>query len=245
MEPSVISALLWHFGIATKLLIVVALLRRGRFRAVPLFLAYGLALLLRSVVLWASAKLEHYPLYFYSYWVGQAVLVALGLAVVWEVYSDAFRRFPSVHRWTSAVFGTATVCLLIMCIASVLAAPATAAFPLGATLLLAERSAWILQVGLVLLLVSVAVFGGMSLRTLTFGIALGLGVHSVISLAVVTYLSMGDGQSASMHVIPQQLGFLLAGAVWLAFLLKVKEAAPAALLPGTTPEWTPGDLLHE
>src|SRR5688500_9870908 len=116
MELGPIPATLWYLGIALKFLVVIVALRRGRFRVAPLFFAYALTLLLRSGVLWSSTRFDNYSVYFYSYWSGQLLLVGLGLGVVWEIYSDAFRQLPSVHRWTSVTFGAALVGLLLTCI---------------------------------------------------------------------------------------------------------------------------------
>jgi len=231
MEMNLISTTLWQISIATKVLLVVLVLVTRVHRSHPLFCAYAIALALRSLALWGISRTDNYPAYFYVFWISQGILATLALGVVWEIYRDTLAVFPSIRRWTSPVFGISLVVLLIFCIWAVIAAPANLSSRMVSALVLLERSVWAVQTGVLLLLVGTALLAGLSLRTPSFGMALGLGLHSATELGMLALVAIKGEVVSNLQVLGGHVGFLTGMMVWTISLLAFRHPQ-RAVAPG-------------
>jgi len=225
MDLGPISATLWHISIAAKILLVAVLVLVGVYRRFPIFFAYAVALAIRSLVLWIISQTGTYATYFYVFWASQAVLAGLGLAVVAEVYRHSLAVFPSLRKWTGPALSIALIGLLLMCIWAALTAPANFRSLMVAGLIVLERSVWSVQAGLLVVLVLAAAFVGMTFRTPSFGMALGLGLYSATELAMLGVITLYGEAAARLQVLGGQLGFLVAVVVWFTFVLRFRSVS--------------------
>ena len=218
MELNSISAALWQVSIIVKVLFVLFLFLARAYPSRPFFTTYAIVLSLRSITLWVITQAGSYALYFYTFWASQAVLVSLALTVVWEIYRDTLAVFPSLRRWTSPSLAAGLVALLLLSIWSVVGGPGNLPSGIVASLVLLERSIWGVQTGLLLLLLAAASLAGLSIRTPSFGIALGLGLHSATELAMLALITAKGETVGNIQVVGGQIGFLIAVTVWTIFI---------------------------
>jgi len=183
-------SVLWHYLSIAPLIfqvwIAVVLIRTRRFREFPAFFLYTLfELALRSTLF----VLDHSPaVSAYQYWnvhtVGKAVSIVLRFAVINEIFSNAFRIYPGIWELSRLLFRWAAV--LLFCIAAVVSAYSAGEdiYPLFAGIHVLNRAVSLLQAGMLVFLFLFSSYFGLSWKNFAYGIALGLGVFSSVSLAI-------------------------------------------------------------
>lgn len=181
--------LLWYYlWIAPHALLVVLLfvmLRRGLHRKFPLFFAYTLSEVLQFIVLFSvfRAHLDLRGPYLVLSSAGLLLSTALRFGVIYEIFAYLFRNYEVLSSFGKPLFRGVTAVLFL--VALILAVFTRSSNPdaFSAGLFLGERTASILQCGLLLALFLCSYYLGLSLRSQVFGIALGLGIVASVALA--------------------------------------------------------------
>ncbi|MBZ5648867.1 MAG: hypothetical protein LAO18_00115 [Acidobacteriia bacterium] len=107
-------------------------------------------------------------------------------AIIFEVFSSIFRNYPGLKHLCRILFRGAIVVLLFAAITVAARAPEFGMFPFLSRIHILDLSVSVMQSGLLILLVGLSSYFGLSWRSLAYGIAFGLGVFSSVDLAAET-----------------------------------------------------------
>lgn len=183
---------LWHYlwlaPNALQLVIAVAMIRRKLVGEFPLFFSYTLFELLQGNTLFV---LDHLPAvsgeqYWQAHWISLVISIALRLGVIYEIFTHVFRPYPALERLGRTAFrGTAAVLVLV---AAGLAARAPWDDPTSflSGIYVVSRAVSLVQCGLLLFIYLFSSYFGLSWRNYVFGIAVGMGIFSIVDLGVMS-----------------------------------------------------------
>ncbi len=222
----------WSIGLVLQVLLAVVLISRGVWRKFPVFAAYTLFSLLETAVLYG---VFHRPLlYLYLYVIGESILFLLGLALVYEIFVHLFTAQPALRKMASLVFRVVVV-LLVLLAGGVLYFKAPLIAPHGSggisALLIVEEAARLLQVGLIMFLFLFSSAFGLHWRQHVFGVALGLGISSVVELVAVT-MALHSGPTLMKALnLAHVASFDLSILIWLGYLALPERVASSAEVP--------------
>jgi hypothetical protein len=185
-----LSSLLWYYlVIAPHLLLVVVLvllLRHRLYREFPIFLAYIISEIIQFFVLFAMIEMPSVTglQYGVAYSFGLAVSTALNLGVIYEICACLFRNYTALGYFGKPLFRWATVSLLLISLILAVAAGGHDSVRILSMIRVLERTASILQCGLLVAIFMLASYLRLSWRSYVFGIALGLGIFASVELAI-------------------------------------------------------------
>lgn len=208
--------------IAPRLLLGVvlfALVRHKLYRQFPLFFTYILSELVQAAVIlpmlfMGSPSSQSYKV---AYLVALVLSTALRFGVIHEIFAQMFRNYAAVERFGKPLFRWLTVGLLLGGLA--LAVYATGGDPTRPVFAVLDRTASILQCGLLIGLFLFSGYLGLSWRSYLFGIALGMGVFASTDLAIFAIRSQtGDAYNNPLNYLSMAVyhGCVL---VWMVYLL--------------------------
>jgi hypothetical protein len=183
-----IKVLYYALWVAHPLLesaIAALMFRRGLHRRFKFFFAYIFVQLITFAVLFSSYW-HSYSLLFYLYWICDAASVAVGFAVIHEVFVDVFRAFHTLRDLGTVLFKWAGLVMLLVAGVVSVSTNSSEMAPIIQAILTGQRCVRIIQVGMVLFLLFFAHYVGISRRQHSFGIALGFGSFAVIELIIVS-----------------------------------------------------------
>src|SRR6516165_8014276 len=157
--------------------LAVLMVRRKLHKQFSVFFAYVLSQIIIFAILFPIYKSgpQHYTLYFYSYWIGAAISLAIGFKVIHEIFLDVFRPYHTLRDLGTVLFRWAGLVMLM--VAMVVAASTSGANdePFANGIMTLQRSVRVVQVGLVLFLLVFSRYLGINWKQKSFGIALGFG----------------------------------------------------------------------
>jgi hypothetical protein len=220
---------LWYAQAAIQIFLVVVVLARKMWTRFPSFSAYVLfnlaATLIKHTIQQSGA------LYFYTYWICEALAIVLGLAVVREIFMSLFAPHPALRKLATVIFRSA-ICLLIAmgCMVVYLQTPITQG--LAKAVLTGEEGTRIVEVGLIMFLFLSSSAFGLHWRQNVFGIALGLGIFNASELMVLAIqLHNSSRETFQIIAIARVLAFSVSLLVWLAYLLAPERVTSSAEVP--------------
>jgi hypothetical protein len=214
---------------------LAAIWRRYALKRHLTFSLYLLLEILQFCVLF-PLRTGSYRVYFAAYWTGNAVLALATVIVLAAVYRDTLARISAVKENGRRYFRLFVAGALVVALgSSVIAHPTEKWWVLGAILGL-EQAIRVFQLLLLMTLIGGAVLFGMSLRTLTFGIALGFGLYAGIGLVGLAIRNATSYAAAGrMYALVNTAAYTFACAIWLWFAC-VKEPDAATIAPGMRDE---------
>jgi hypothetical protein len=177
---------LWFAVPPLQVVIVCRMWRRKNYRDYPLFFAYTLEQLVRFAILFYCHQQNRQDSYNHAYAGLQVIEAILQIGIVCELSSDVFRPYegirqigPSLMRWAGVFFLFSAI---------LVAAYSTGAdsYKFLGQLFAMERSAEIVQAGLLLLLAVVSSLLALAWKPQTLWIALGFGLFTSVNLVVYT-----------------------------------------------------------
>jgi len=250
-NPTVVTSL-WCAQPILQLLVAVILWRRGLHKKFPAFFVFLMAQVLNFVILfplWVACNddwfAQSYTLYFWLYWLGEAVNAVLGFKVIHEVFLDVFRPYHTLKDLGTLLFRWAGI---VMVLVSVVVAFSNSfdQSPLVHAVSTLQRSVRIVQLGLILFLLLFARFLGVSRKQISFGISLGLGTFAGVDLLLMVLNSGGLIKKGSFDLIFLST-YILAIFIWLGYSLARKTAPQVAANHLQTERWEQGlaDLQHD
>ncbi|HEY7615593.1 MAG TPA: hypothetical protein VH744_02225 [Terriglobales bacterium] len=226
-----LASVLWYYLlIAPHVLllgIVVALLRQRLYRSFPIFLAYtayeivlfGVALVM---ILSPAATGSHYAA---TYAIGTAGSTVLRFGIIHEVFAHLFRNYSAIMYLGKPIFRWATVGTLLAALSLAVYTGGNDLDRLMLVVRLLDRTASILQCGLLVGLFLFASYLGLSWRNHVFGIALGLGIFASVELAASAIRShTGFEYNALLNYVTMAT-YHVCVLIWL-FYLWVPERSP-------------------
>ncbi len=221
MSLDAIHQAIWYLSPVLQTILLFGLTSKKLYREFPFFYLYTLSHVFRSVLAYVIRQYSR-PTYYYFYWITEAILAVLCLAVVREVYEASFVNVPRLRRYYSLVFQIATTILIFACFISGYVAPGTGQARAIAALIVLQRSLDLLVGGLTFALLTALLLVGISWQTRSAGIALGFTVNSVIAFAAAYAQSLSSGPIADgIYAASLATAYALALIIWNISILRL------------------------
>jgi hypothetical protein len=199
-------------GLALELATVVALLRKGLWRAYTFFFAYAIWLFAANCAI-LIADVYFRGVYPAVYWHIDSADILLRLLVVWEVFRQTFPKKSGLNRSLSKGLGIAALVLLGLACATLLGYRNYSALrPLHMAL---DRSFGFAQATMILGTLVVARYYGLRFGRNVRGIALGFGTWASISTLNSAMVDLAPSFSRfGNYLRPVSFVFMLVVWIW-------------------------------
>jgi hypothetical protein len=166
--------------------------------------------------------------YFYIFWVLNVLLMILEFGVLFEVFNHALKPYAALIDLGKILFRWAAVFLLIAGLLTAVATSGSGGNKILAATHLMQRSLRLMQCGLLLLFFSLEKRLGLSWRSYSMSIALGLGVYAATDL-VVSYLRVQlPAWTGALDVLANSI-YLGAAIFWAACFARPEPARKSVL----------------
>lgn len=199
--------------------ILVLMLRRGMRERFPMFFHYTIFQVLSSVGLMGVYRFQP-EMYFNIYWTVAAVSAFLSYAVIFELFSEAFRPYASLRdlgrimfRWSIAVMSVVGVVLM-------LSAPGHGSDAVIDGILSLERAIRITQCAMLLLLYLFSSHLGLTWRNHLYGLVVGYGVYASTELVLVSLRSRFGVEWAPTWSLLHAFAYTGAVVLWFGYVLR-------------------------
>jgi hypothetical protein len=215
-------------GTVLQGVLLVVLLSRKAWRRYPLFTSYALFGFVVSLLFYF---LQRRPtIFFYSYWIQEAIAIVLGFCVVYEIFQHLFSTHKALLRLASLIFRWTVATLFCLALVVVLV-KSPGASSLSKAVLVVEEATRIVEVGLLMFLFGASAAFGLHWKQAEFGIALGLGLFVAVQLATVTLRSQVGMQAWEVLNVVSILAFNTSLLVWLGYLLAPERVTSNGEVP--------------
>lgn len=184
----------------------------------PVFFRYSLV----SVVGYAIVLIPfvvYCPQYFYVYWPLTAVTMVLEFAVMYELLINALKPYSALIDLGKMLFRWAAVFLVLAALLTAFATTGTSTHKITAASELLQRTVRLMQCGLLLLFFGLEKRLGLSWRTHSMSIALGLGIYAGVDLSTTYLIDRLPALTAFFQVFTN-LVYLGAASLWAYSLAK-------------------------
>jgi len=221
----------WIIPLCLQPLIALAIFLRHQTRSFPRFFLYTLFVPARDLVLLFLKR--NLPIYSWAYFLSEPLVIALGLAVIYEVLWHLIRPYHTL--WTvsvrlfSATLGLAALVGLTMLKTS----------EFGQTkfwiesLFLVERSARFVQVGVLIVFILFISHLGLTWKHHGAGIVAGFGIAAGLQLALYELRSLGLIEDEYFYLL-MSMGYDVAVFVWTIYFFSPGRKADLEIgLPKT------------
>lgn len=217
----------WFLGVGLMAITAGFLLWRGLHRQFPFFFAYVLFMLGRAPVLFIL-KTDR-TLYFYSYWIAEAITVGISLLVIYEIYR---------HVLSSTTFSMSRSTFFMLCV-GLFAVAAAVAFllenadrpPTLRAIFILTSTVRLVQVGLLALLLIASMFFSFYWQSLPFGFALGYGLYATTELVASAFRASLGPSGDTIFALTKVLSYQVAVLVWIFFIYRHREGHALQTLP--------------
>jgi hypothetical protein len=236
--PSHTIECLWCAQPILQSAVVVILWRCKLHKQFPVFFLFLLVQVANFAVLFPLWLTGHRSLYFWPFWLGEAVNAVLGFKVIHEIFLDVFRPYHTLKDLGTLVFKWAGVVMLLVAVVVAFSDffDKNPSFHALSTL---QRSIRVVQVGLVLFLLLFSRFLGVSRKQVSFGISLGFGLFAGVELMLLALNSGGHVSLANLNLI-NLAAYVFAILVWLGYSLSHQAVRVPAVNRLQTERWEQG-----
>ena len=221
-----VQVVLWLSHPALELLLAAAMLWRKLHRTFPVFFSYIIFQLFSFGVLFPIHQYGNYDLYFYSFWIGAVISLAIGFYVIHEIFLDVFRPYHTLRDLGTVLFKWATLVMFLVALVVAAASPAGQS-PIVQAVVTVQRCVRVIQCGLILFLLVFSKYLGVSWRQQSFGIALGFGGFASIELAANALNSGGQINNSTVGFF-DTAAYCCAILVWLGYAALKASSREAA-----------------
>jgi len=215
--------------------------KRKLYRQFPVFFVYILSQILIFAILFPLylGGSSHYDRYFYAYWLGAAVSLAIGFKVIHEIVLTIFRPYHALKDLATILFRWAALVMLLVALVVAASSPAAANSPITQAVITAQRCVRVVQCGLILFLLVFSKYLGISWKQHSMGIALGFGGYAGVELASVALCASGQIHPNLMHTL-ETSAYILATGTWIGYAMwkAPEQVDPAKML--TSQRWEQG-----
>jgi hypothetical protein len=163
------------------------------------------------------------PQYFYIYWVLTPITMLLEFGVLYELLVNALKPYSALIDLGKMLFRWAAVFLIMAALLTAFATTGSGSNKLVAAAQLLERTVRLMQCGLLLLFLGLEKRLGLSWRTHSMSIALGLGVYAAVDLSATYLISRAPAQTNAFQMVAT-LVYLGATSLWAYSLAKPEPA---------------------
>ena len=218
----------WIVCIILQVLLALVLLTKRVWEKYPIFSAYVFFSLFEAGILYVLA--EKAMLYFYIFWICEAIGLFLGLAVVREIFIKLFSPHPALRKLATLIFRVAVAALLVLAGGVIYAQSADARSIANAVLLAAEATR-IIEVGLIMFLFLCSSAFGLHWRQNLFGIALGLGTLAAVELVTVSFVGHVSPTIAQALSLVRVSSFGASLLIWTGYLWAPERVSTTGEVP--------------
>jgi hypothetical protein len=159
------------------------------------------------------------PQYFYVYWSLTAVTMVLEFGVLYELLVNALKPYSALIDLGKMLFRWAAVFLVLAALLTAFATTGSGNNKMVAAMDLLQRTVRLMQCGLLLLFFGLEKRLGLTWRTHSMSIALGLGVYAGVDLSVTYLIDRLPAMIGFFGVLPN-LVYLGAASLWAYNLAK-------------------------
>jgi hypothetical protein len=227
---------LWIAAFLLQVAVTARIIVRRLFRDYPLFLAYSIKHILSFLTLFflnQYGSAESYR-HFYIGW--EVVDLLLKFGMIGELLAHIFASYKSIREWgTTIVRGTSVVLVLAAVMVAAFSNLADRQSFLSRFFAL-ERSAEIVQGGLLFLLLGFCYALALRWKQPSLGIAFGLCVITCVNLAVFTLRAELGGSHDQILSLTASVGYDLGVLVWLVTLY-TQPRTVRSLARSSVPAW--------
>lgn len=199
------------------------ILSRSNLRAeFPVFYRYS-AFCAAGALITIAPYLFFCPQYFYIYWVLTPVTMLLEFWVLYELLVNALKPYSALIDLGKMLFRWAAVFLIMAALLTAFATTGSGNNKLVAATQLLERTVRLMQCGLLLLFLGLEKRLGLSWRTHSMSIALGLGVYAAVDLSTTYMITRMPALMGGFQML-SNLVYLGAASLWAYSLAKPEPA---------------------
>ena len=233
MEVSVfeyISAIVFPLLMSVVLIVMT---RRKLYLELPCFFAYVAYHICQSAaelaLLWLHVSTA---VYFYGYYLMQAVSFALSFAVIYEIFASVFRPYQALRVLASRTFLIATATLVIVGLVLLSFGPGDQSYKLVRSIDIVQRSLRVVQLGLLLLLFFLSRSLALNWKSYSFGIALGYGLFASVELVILALKIEYPVAPLRLLSFVNSISYGTAQVIWAWYILQPKRVAqPVRVIP--------------
>jgi hypothetical protein len=218
----------WIGSIVLQAFLVLVLLAKREWQTFPVFFCYVCFSLIEAAVKYSVFGKP--MVYFYTFWICEAIGIFLGLAVVREIFTNLFSPHPALRKLARMIFRVVAVALLVLA-GGVIYAQSGDARSIANAVQLAAEATRIVEVGLVMFLFLSSSAFGLHWRQNLFGIALGLGTLAAVELVTVSFIGRVSPAVAEALSLIRVLSFGTSLLIWLGYLLTPERVSTNAEVP--------------
>jgi len=182
------------------------------------FCAAASAVSVLPFIFFCSSKL-----YFYGYWMITTGTMVLEFAVLYELLVNALKPYAALIDLGKMLFRWAAVFLVLAALLTAFATTGSGNHKLIAATYLLQRTVRLMQCGLLLLFFGLEKRLGLSWRTHSMSIALGLGVYASVDLCTSYLVDRMPAMTSALHILTN-LVYLGASSLWAYSLAKPEPA---------------------
>ena len=234
-------------GLLLQAVLIAVLFIREAWRKFPIFTTFVVYDFVEGIA--GYALFGRWNAFFYVYTIGEALAVAFGIAVVYELFAELFSRHQALRSLAAWVL-RASAGLLILVAAGVLYTHS----PIGkhaisVALMIIEEAARVVELGCVVFLFLFSGAFGLHWRQWMFGIALGLGLLVAVKLLVVTMLPYANSAMVQVWYMISSGSYDLSILIWCGYLALPERTPQGTELPhhSQLEQWNQAilELIHQ
>lgn len=163
------------------------------------------------------------PQYFYVYWVLTPVTMVLEFGVLYELLVNALKPYSALIDLGKMLFRWAAVFLILAALLTAFATTGSGNHKLVAASELLQRTVRLMQCGLLLLFFGLEKRLGLSWRTHSMSIALGLGIYAGVDLSTTYLIDRMPALTGAFQILTN-LVYFGAVSLWAYTLAKPEPA---------------------
>jgi hypothetical protein len=188
----------------------------------PVFFRYSV-LCVATCLIGLVPFIFYCPQYFYVYWVLTPITMGFEFAVLYELLVSALKPYSALIDLGKMLFRWAAVFLILAALLTAFATAGSGSNKIAAASELLQRTVRLMQCGLLLLFFGLEKRLGLSWRTHSMSIALGLGIYAGVDLSSTYLIDRIPALTGTFQILTN-LVYLGAATLWAASLVKPEPA---------------------
>jgi len=188
----------------------------------PVFFRYS-AICIAAYVVGLLPFVFFCPQYFYIYWVLTGITMVFEFWVLYELLVNALKPYSALIDLGKMLFRWAAVFLVLAALLTAFATTGSGNNKIIAAMELLQRTVRLMQCGLLLLFFGLEKRLGLSWRTHSMSIALGLGIYAGVDLSTTYLIDRLPAMTVAFQMITT-LVYLGAASLWAYSLAKPEPA---------------------
>ena len=213
-------------SLALQAAILIRMNKSGLRHKLPIFYTYVVFTVLQGTVLFSFRNYFGFRSseYFIAYWLMYAVDTAMAFFIIQEIYAKALSRYEGLRRLSQDLFRWSFVILVLVAAVTAMGSPAADGDFMYSCILLLNRSAMIVEFGLVVLLFILAKSLALGWRECVFGIAVGMCFYCSMQLVAVSLRTHYQNEAADLYAILKPLIGVTTLGIWTAYVYRSERA---------------------